>query len=682
MPEIAATGDAARLATEARRRVAAVRDDPEGRYLLVEGFYDQHPVPGPDWFGRSELDFMRWEIERGVLNSPQDRAQPGSPWWRAVNETIIRDAIEAGLLVDAEISDATTPSVARWMDFLAMPSAASWYRAHNASVLRGYVEAALLARREVPAEQFLMNLVLARVLFAQALAEGAPFAAGEHPLLSMLLSDPRLPAVSVAMQVPDFYPRSYPLGAGEEEVLERRANSADDDALAAIDQEPCSHIEELFTYATKSLDAPEIARFIDRGLVCYPHGLLADPDTAGPRLWLPWLAEQRDVRPSRWTDELLDRMRELADPDADEIVARYFEAASEAGAHQFFDQLLRQPEPLPEECSQPVAEYLSEKPPLPRWADPDLMRAGEDFFGEWGMYVPLVLICSSLPECYGAAKGVQVLHLTARLATDARRRVIETAQMVLDVMSPGGMEVDGPGYRTVRRVRLMHAGVRYLILNDPRVTRGGDGPGPRWDPDWGVPINQEDLAGTLTTFSWSVLTGLRLLGAPITAEQEEAYLHAWNVVGALMGVREELIPKDCRDADDLATAIRARHWKASPEGEEMTRALLDMLDGSGPARLVPGFGPAMIRHFVGDELADSLGVPPTTRTAAIVRRLSIGAFTAGVAQRRSRAARAVAGRVSRGLLRAYADFDRGGERPSFEIPTALAASWKISARKR
>lgn len=675
-----ANGDAARIATEARRRVAAVRDDPEGRYLLVEAFYDQHPVPGPDWYGRSELDFMRWEIERGVLNSPQDRARPGSPWWRAVNETIIRDAIEAGLLVDAGITDAAVPSVMRWVDFLALPSAASWYRAHNASVLRGYIDAALLARRERPAEQFLMNLVLARVLFAGALAEGAPFAAGEHPVLSMLLSDPRLPAVSVAMQVPDFYPRSYPLDAGEEEILERRANSADDDALAAIDQEPCSNLEELFVWATKALDAPDLARFIDRGLICYPHGLLVDPDTSGPRLWLPWLNEERDRRPTRWTDELLDRMRELADPEADEVVARYFDDASEAGAHEFFHQLIRKPEPLPEECSPAVAEYLSEKPALPRWADRELMRAGEEFFGEWGLYVPLVLICSSLPECYGAAKGVQVLHLTARLATDARRRVIETAQMVLDVMSPGGMEIDGPGYKTVRRVRLMHAGVRHLILHDPRVARGSDGTGPRWDPDWGVPINQEDLAGTLTTFSWSVLTGLRLVGVPVTADQEEAYLHAWNVVGAMMGVREELIAKDARDADDLATAIRRRHWKASPEGREMTRALLDMLDTSGPARLVPGFGPAMIRHFVGDDLARHLGVPETSRTAAIVRRLSIGAFTAGVAQRRSRAARAVAGRVSRALLRAYADFDRGGERPSFEIPTALAATWNVRRR--
>src|SRR5918996_6318432 len=115
------SASAARIAALARRAVAAVRDDPEGRYRLVESFYDAHPVPGPDWYGRSELDFMRWEIERGLLNSPQDRSRPGSPWWRAVNEAIIRDALEAGLLVDAGMWEAAGPAGARRGGLLSPP---------------------------------------------------------------------------------------------------------------------------------------------------------------------------------------------------------------------------------------------------------------------------------------------------------------------------------------------------------------------------------------------------------------------------------------------------------------------------------------------------------------------------------------------------------------------------------
>jgi hypothetical protein len=681
MPQSSVSGEAARIAVAARKRFATVRDDPEGRYALAESFYAAHPVPGPDWYGRSVLAFMRWEIERGVLNPAGDTKRPGSPWWRKVNEMILRDAVEGGMLADAGLANGETAPATRWAEYLADPSPLSWYRAHNSSVVTGYVKAATLATRELPAEQFLMNLVLARVLFAHALAEGALFAVGDHPLLAAFLSDPRLPAVGIAMDIPDFYPRSYPLDAADSDVLSRRAHSHDDDALAFIDQDPCSNLEELFIFATKSLGEPELGRFLNRGLACYPHGLIHEPDAQGPRLWLPWLAHERSEGEGRWTDELLDRMRHRADPEADAVVARYFEETAGAGPHKFFRQLASNTDLPRDECSPAVSEYLDENPPLPVWADPERMRLGEDFFGRWGLYVPLVLICSSLPECYGAAKGVQVLHLTARLASDTKRRIVETAQMVLDVMAPGGMEVGADGYRTVRRVRLMHAGVRYLIQNDPRVARTADAAaGPRWSPDWGLPVNQEDLAGTLTTFSWSVVTGLRSLGVPVTPEEADAYLHAWNVVGAMLGVREELLARDAADADALTRRIRERQWGPSPEGAEMTRALVAMLDESRPGRIIPGFSGTMIRHFVGDDLADHLEVPRPSRARGVIRRASLVAVAAGLAQQHSRVVREMAGRVSRGLLRTYTTIDRGGVRPSFAIPTRLEATWNVKPR--
>lgn len=659
-----------RHAAEAGRRVAAVRDDPDARYRLAKAFYDSTTGPEIEGYGRAELAFMRWEIERGVLNAPHARVGPGSPWWRAVNERIIHDALEASLLAESS-SEGSSAAVSLWLAFLSAPSPVAWYRAHNASVLAGYTEACHLAARERPSEQFLMNLVLARVLYAQALAEGEPFAVGGDPLIARFLSDPRSPAVPVVMELPDFYPRSYPLDPLEEELLERRAHSSEDEALALIDKEPCANLDLLFAFASRSLGVPDIARFIDRKLPCYPHGLLGDPHPDGRMLWLPWLAPEL-AEGSRWSDQLLDRMRLVADPDADEVVASYFEDAEQAAPHRFFRQLVESIELPPEECSPAVAEYLAERPPLPRWADPDLMRLGEDFFGRWGLYVPLVLVCSSLPECYAAKKGVQVLRLTARLASEPKRRIVETAQMVLDVMAPGGMQPGARGYKTVRRVRLMHAGVRYLILHDPRIARTAEAAeGPRWSADWGVPINQEDMAGTLTTFSWTVLTGLTTLGVPVTAEEVEAFLHTWNVVGAMLGIREELLPNDAADADALSQRIRQRQWEESPEGREMTEALLEMLERSVPGRLLPGFGPTMIRHFIGDDLASKLGVPPPSRVGSLFRSASLAAGAAGLTQQRSWVFRKSAAAVSRGLLQSYMRFDRGGDRPGFDIPRTL-----------
>ncbi len=661
-----------RVGNEAAKRVAEVRDDPQARYRLAKAFYDSTTGPEIEGFGRAELAFMRWEVERGVLNHPQARVRPGSPWWRAVNERILRDSLEAGLLAgNGSGEHASSQAVSLWGTFLATPSPVTWYRAHNASVVAGYTEACHLAAREGPFEQFLMNLVLARVLFAQALAEGEPFAVGSDPLIARFLSDPRSPAVPIVMELPDFYPRTYPLSSLEENLLERRARSSEDEALALIDQQPCANLEELFGFAAKSLNVPDIARFIDRRLPCYPQGLIGEPHPVGRIVWLPWLAPELSEG-SRWSDSLLDRMREVADPEADDVVADYFDGAGERGPHTFFRQLVERHDLPPQDCSAEVVDFLEERPPLPAWADPDLMRKGEDFFGRWGLYVPLVLICSSLPECYAAKKGVQVLRLTARLATDPKRRVVETAQMVLDVMAPGGMQPGARGYRTVRKVRLMHAGVRYLILHDPRIARNGEtGKDAVWSADWGLPINQEDMAGTLTTFGWTVLNGLASLGIPVTPDETEAYLHAWNVVGAMLGIREELLPKDSGDADELATRIRQRQWEESPEGVEMTAALLEMLERSLPGRVLPGFGPTMIRHFIGDDLARQLRVPQPSRVGALFRSAGLAAGAVGLTQQRSWVFRMSAAAVSRGLLNSYVRFDRGGDRPRFEIPHTL-----------
>jgi hypothetical protein len=80
-----------RLEEETRRRVDQVKNDPEGRYRLREEFYQKYGFgeDGGADYGASELAFMRWEIERGVLNPPDDPRQPGSPWWRAVNEEFL-----------------------------------------------------------------------------------------------------------------------------------------------------------------------------------------------------------------------------------------------------------------------------------------------------------------------------------------------------------------------------------------------------------------------------------------------------------------------------------------------------------------------------------------------------------------------------------------------------------------
>src|ERR1700678_1263635 len=160
---------------------------------------------------------------------------------------------------------------------------------------------------------------------------------------------------------------------------------------------------------------------------------------------------------ARWTDALLDRMRELGDPVADTPVAAVLERGGVDAVHTMMQTLVRVGDPVPQELPDEIQAYLVETLPLPEWADMGKTKRGQQLFETWGLEIACCLFCASLPSAYAAANGVKVLYLTARLDTDARRRVMETGQFLIDVATVGGLDEHGKGRRAIQRVRLMHA---------------------------------------------------------------------------------------------------------------------------------------------------------------------------------------------------------------------------------
>ena len=109
---------------EAAAMVAAVRDDPARRLELAARFYDRRTGRASiRSYRRAELAFMHWQIRRGVLAAPgADR--PGSPWWRAVNEGLLRDAWQARLLVSGQ-PGTREPAQCRALGLLPAPTLAA-----------------------------------------------------------------------------------------------------------------------------------------------------------------------------------------------------------------------------------------------------------------------------------------------------------------------------------------------------------------------------------------------------------------------------------------------------------------------------------------------------------------------------------------------------------------------------
>src|SRR5688572_31922378 len=84
----------------ANAQVAAARDDPAARLALIDRTYHGPTGRAPRHlpYKRAALSFMHWQVRRGLLN-PLDGSPPGSVWWRAVNERLLRDGCEAVALV-------------------------------------------------------------------------------------------------------------------------------------------------------------------------------------------------------------------------------------------------------------------------------------------------------------------------------------------------------------------------------------------------------------------------------------------------------------------------------------------------------------------------------------------------------------------------------------------------------
>jgi len=327
-----------------------------------------------------------------------------------------------------------------------------------------------------------------------------------------------------------------------------------------------------------------------------------------------------------------------------------------------------------------IQKYLAATPPvLPAWADPAKIERGQKLFEALGLQISLCLFCASLPSAYAAAKGVKVLARTAQLETNTRRRIMETGQFLMNVLAVGSFEPQGKGFRTIEHVRLMHAAVRKMIEG-----RNAQRPG-FWDPNWGIPINQEDLVGTMLSFSCVPVESLPRLGVDVSTDDKEAYLHLWNVIAHLLGVDDDLRVEGIDDATALVETIRRRQFRASPEGREMTAALMELLDEMTPGHEFDKTIPPLIRHLAGDTTADMLAVPPSKFTDDLGRVTRITNWfwvrIFGKSLRNSPRYQLVSDLVrpfGRELMLGLFALQRGGERAAFDIPTHLASKWELS----
>ena len=352
----------------------------------------------------------------------------------------------------------------------------------------------------------------------------------------------------------------------------------------------------------------------------------------------------KNDKSSPFTDEILNQFRHKGDKLADDVIDAF---ASQYGSSiqelaEKLQNMIRMPDdddilavikkyfPDSENIQQALETFFAEAVKLPDWADSKKLALGGKVFQDHLFTGFMILGCASLPICYVCRPDVKVLSFTRRLIDDAPKRLVETSQMVTDVLSTDGLKIQdrelvGKGVQSILKIRLIHASVRHLLVHKEEMLAEHDHSSKvdpknfllayvldsvRDDCHWygdskpdvwsleedGIPINKEALAETLLTFSFVILRGLSRIGVHLTKDQQDAYLHSWNIAGYVLGVDEAFLKEfsNYENTEVIYKQILQRRFGKTPDGILLQESLLDVFSDNA-SRLIP-FGLSHILH--------------------------------------------------------------------------------------
>lgn len=328
------------------------------------------------------------------------------------------------------------------------------------------------------------------------------------------------------------------------------------------------------------------------------------------------------------------------DPPADRLVAAFRALPGGAGWRMLDRALAGHDVPgAPPELWEVVGPALEP----PDWVDLDLVDAGA--VARWRVNSAtqaLALTCGSLAFGYRSASLSRPLLATGRLTKMAPRRLGETARWTVVATKPGALRPGGEGIRATVRLRLVHALVRDHLLH------GGD-----WDLEaWGVPLSAADTIATgLGGFLVVPLHALADLGVRQSPAELEAQFHLWRWICFLMGAERADLPDSLEEARRwiaVGLALDSGPAEGSPDlmhallhhayaFERFLPGPLGVVSRTVSAQVLGGF----TRRWMGDEMADRLGVPntplkhaaPLLRPMTIARELVLATGALGGAER-------------------------------------------------
>lgn len=203
---------------------------------------------------------------------------------------------------------------------------------------------------------------------------------------------------------------------------------------------------------------------------------------------------------------------------------------------------------------------------IPEWLDDNLLRSGAELCMRSNLDALISLRDYCLMGGYDYAYLNKPLIITEALKKGAVKRLSETLDFWVNVTRYDALEIHQKGYEFAVKTRLIHSYARLSIKKHYK----------QWNTEnWGEPINSWDMMATYTGFSLVFLHSLHKLGNTFSNDEEKGLFHLWKYVGYLLGMPENLLPDNKKEATEYFYLWTSIQPPADKDSALLARSLLD-----------------------------------------------------------------------------------------------------------
>ncbi len=203
---------------------------------------------------------------------------------------------------------------------------------------------------------------------------------------------------------------------------------------------------------------------------------------------------------------------------------------------------------------------------IPDWLDWDLLDAGAlalDKSSLLGFMLGVVL--GALATAGSHSVSIPV-GMTGRFQKNVVNRTMESLTFYSQTGCRDGLRRHGPGFKAAANVRLMHAMVRAKMVKSKEgelfnYARNGN------------PMNQFDTAFGVPLFGLVIGLCEQVFGNPVSERDLEGLRMQWSYIGYLLGVRDDIVPRNAEENYYLLDVS----WATLGDPSQFTYALYEAL---------------------------------------------------------------------------------------------------------